>query len=276
MFASELPAGFDAGERMVSYTQVHRLFAASPAGKALSGKTRFMRFKPDGISESEWRTLLGAEADRLQHPLETWKTGKKFLFRLLESGQEMSDDDLVSLQLACLVHDWTGDEPDDLMTQALAADGATGEKLRALVPEVTDDRELRSRLDRAIERVFEDPSSGLLDRFLAIEGLGHADLMAWSWKKGSAIKGAYQEWFRYFALRLCVAVMPGLLKRRAYPGVAAWIETHRETLEAIIGLPEADIRYFPPDGFDRSGHPKGFIDRFDALRDAWSEAQAAS
>lgn len=276
MYASELPAGFEAGERMVSYTQVHRLFAASPAGKELSGKTRFLRFKPDGISENEWRTLLGVEADRLQHPLETWKTGKKFLFRLLESGQEMSDDDLVSLQLACLMHDWTGTEPDDLMTEALIPDESTGEKLRALLPEVTDDRELRSRLERAIERVFEDPSSGLLDRFLAIEGLGHADLMAWSWKKGSAIKGAYQEWFRYFALRLCVAVIPGLLKRRAYPGVASWIEAHRETVETIIGLPEADIRYFPPDGFDRSGHPKGFIDLFDALRDAWSEAQAAS
>jgi hypothetical protein len=270
MYLSELSGGFEIGEGMVTYTQVHRLFAASVAGKAVSGRTRFLRFKPPAFSEAEWRTLIGVEADRLQHLLETWKFGKKFLFRMLEAGQEMSEDDLASLQLACLVHDWTGDEHDDLMTEVPSLDAGRGERLRALVPEVVSDASLRSRLERAIECTFEDPSTGLGDRFLAIEGIAYADLMAWSWKKGAAIKGAYQEWFRYFALRLCVAGLPGLLRRSSYPAVQAWIAGHRELLETIITLPEADIRYFPPDGFDRSYHPKGFIDRFDAVRDAWS------
>lgn len=269
MFAAEFPIGFEAGDEFVPFAQLHRRVAAGDIGRTLSGRTRFLTFKPEGISEAEWRSMVGVEADRLTHLHESWRRSKKFLAEAMEAGTEYSLRDLEDIQLACLMHDWPGLEADDLVQDVPSLPSALPEALRPLADDLGEEMGLSRRLEATIDDVFCQPGSIACETFLAIEALGYAELLRWAWKKAGAVHGSYQEHFRYFALRLFAALVPGLQARARHIPVRTWIGRHRAILRDIAGMSEADLRYFPPPDFPRQAHPKAFVMRFDAARDAW-------
>lgn len=268
-YVSELPKGFSVDEGMIGYAQVHRLFAASNVGQELKNRTRFLTFKPSAVPEAEWGAELGAQGNGLQHLWESHRAAREILLHELEGDAQWPQADLEAIQLVALMHDWSALETDHLMAEVPVFHPKLPDTLRALLPSIITDAAMRSSMERAIDRVFDDPSNGLLEMVQAAEALGYGELMHWAWKKGSAIKGGFQEHLRYFALRLFLAAMPGLFAGSRFAAVRVWLEEHRDTLDAITSLPETDIRYFPPDGFPRSEHPKEFGERYRDVSNAW-------
>lgn len=87
------------------YRKLFTMFSESEHGQSLDGQPRWDKYRPEHISKAEWITLLGRDADNLQH---MWLTqGITELFINADDGSlDLSDEDTDILRTSAVMHDW--------------------------------------------------------------------------------------------------------------------------------------------------------------------------
>jgi hypothetical protein len=272
---SEIPQGIELQDRFIPFKDIHRLFSRTEYGKRLASQIRFAPYKPSAVSNTEWERALGADVNGLKHAWETYKLTQRFLALTLQAGSELSKHDMELLQLAAVTHDWQEgvEEVGDVLDMKKTEDMHRKEMevLRSVIPKVIEDIGLAARLQEALDEVLIDRQSRLGAMFRTIERVGYLLTGMRAWKKGSVIKGSYQQQFRYLAVQVFSHQVPKLLTAvSSFIPVIYFLRKHEEALSQIAALPDDEFRFFPPEGIDReAAHDWELWDRFLEARGAW-------
>ena len=279
MYASELPQGIETEEGILTFRDLYKQFARTEHGRRLEAHIRFGPMKPAELSHADWERALGPDVNNLRHLLESLKLTQKAIAAYAQHGRELSLSDMELLQLAAVIHDWQEAYPHigDAMVQAKNGDTHAIEMqaLREMADEIVEDAAIRSRIDAAIDEVLMDPSSRLGEIFHAVERLGYMRTGLKAWKRGSAIKGAFQQHFQYLSILVFRHNIPFFVEHvAAHPPIALFLAKHEPMIDEIAALPVSELRYFPPEGIDRKATHRGDLEEtFDLAKEAWARRE---
>jgi hypothetical protein len=110
MSGQEIPIGLDLEDRSLTFVDLHMIFSEHPYGMLLGNKTRWDIYKPEGMTNEEWTTLLGADSDNLEHMHLMYGITRQFLMHS-ECSEGISDEATFDqnekqlLLLTAIVHD---------------------------------------------------------------------------------------------------------------------------------------------------------------------------
>ncbi len=79
MKENALPNSYKFGEKELTFGQIHEQFSSTQYGETLRDNIRFSLYKPESISNAEWRKALGADVNNLTHMPLTLGLTKSFL-----------------------------------------------------------------------------------------------------------------------------------------------------------------------------------------------------
>ena len=192
-----LPKGINTEKGIIPFRQIRHLFETSIYGTVLGNQTRYDRYKPDGLQNSEWERLLGADANNLKHLPLSYGLTRSFISYCINApdfGDEknshminFTSEDTEILLLAAISHDWAeaivGDKMFDLKTDKEEKEERTLHKI--LSHEIIDGLEsnvLSEIMDEA-NYVSGDRYSKLGQAFNAIERLGYLRTALRAWEQ---------------------------------------------------------------------------------------------
>lgn len=175
----------DTGQTFL-FEDIHRQFQASEYGRTLVDNVRFSPFKPDDMSNQQWKKLLGPDVCNLEHNRLAYARMRAFLGHLRNNPAVFfpSEVDQASLLFTALIHDWpeamTGDKPDPLKTKQ-----DTGDELAILpgiIEEVLGIPPEDSNVHSAVG-ILDGGNASLWSYFRAVEVDGYSETAVRAWLK---------------------------------------------------------------------------------------------
>lgn len=254
-----------------SWSDIHRDFAESAYGQSLSGKPRWDRYRPNHLTAEEWRGILGADAENIEHMKLTYGLMRQFLQRSLESGAGINEEDGSLLLLAALVHDWgksstAQNEGGDINWEHKTSDDT--EKEQAAFSEVFENvigaEYLKTQL--IVENIVFEPQSRLGQMFNALERIGY---MRTALRAHEVSEGCDDEVLAGHLRWLTAGVLSNQIVRlldyaKVYPVINNYLAANEQRISTAFTVIEDGV-------FTEHGQvEKMRRDMYEHAKDAWS------
>lgn len=282
------PTGININGTNVGFDQIHRGFSGTDYGKRLSGRTRYDRYKPEGLSNEEWVSLLGADVNNLEHmrltygmtrqfikyneePLATWAGSVPEEARLTQHEKE-------DLLLAATIHDWGEAVVGDKMFDLKQATDDTREM--EVLHEMTqglygeeENAEFLGRIETILRDVLQNKQSKLGKAFNAVERVGYLRTGLLAWDRSKSLGGDQQELvtgLNWLTNNVLLNQIPTLLDyAKLYPAVDTFLKENNERISsAFNSLPEAVFNKYD------ANEAESKRTAFETAKRRWNEAMA--
>jgi len=112
----QIPTNILIGEKSYSFGKIHDIFSATADGKKLKAGVRFGKYKPESISNRDWKKALGADVNNADHLQLSLGLTRLFLdycqnprdgwAKPLTETAKFSMEEQQLLQLTMVMHDW--------------------------------------------------------------------------------------------------------------------------------------------------------------------------
>ncbi len=239
----------------IPLADIHARFASSELGQNLREKVRFGRYKPEGIPNSEWQRLLGADANNLQHMPLTYGITRQFLYYCQNADSvQFPNTDVYTftpqeqddMMLAARSHDWgeaiEGDHMFDQKTKE--HEEAEGKSIRIIFGNLFNGTApyIEERIANVFKEVVEDRTSHTGRAFNAIERIGYlrAGLRAFDLSESQGLNGELQTALQWAANNVLLNQIPTLLDyAHLYPPVHVFLGANvKRVTQAFTLLPD--------------------------------------
>lgn len=221
-----------------SYLEIHQRFANSEYGAVLADTLRYDRYRPNYVNPQQWRELLGADVNCLEHMQLTYGITRQFLHYHRKSDAPrvpvFDNQDQHVLLLAARVHDWqeavVGDINYELKTDADEA--IEQEIFDQLFDELFDVNDPRHGLTKAavIETIF-DTNSKLGQAFNAVERIGYLRTGLRAFEVRAGQETGLAQHLEWLSLSVLVNQIPPLLNYcDTYPYVHRYLSAREKQI----------------------------------------------
>lgn len=255
------------------FCEIHRRFAQTPPGQRLDKNTRWGRFQPPHISNSEWIQHLGFDANNLEHCRLTYGLTTWFINQQNQSDYpiKFDPDDQDILKLTALTHDWPEgitkkgdvnyeaktqqDEQEELAVISTAITNIVGQSYEA------------TRFSIQVKDCLEDTSSVLGRAFNCIESLGYLRTALIVWPKSQVIQDEIlSQQLQMLTINVLYNSIPKLIRYSDsfYPAKKFLLERKSVIDHAFLNMPESGF-----DGYQDKKTEK--INSFMTARRLWNE-----
>src|SRR3989339_44215 len=171
-----------------------KIFTSTKYGEKLAHNIRYGRYKPQSMSNEEWRNLLGDDVNNLYHALVVYNITKEFISENNHLyNQQLSYDEKMTLLLAAIIHDW-GEAVVGDISHGLKTETDENNEIKALhkiAKEITKSYRggiLTAQAIEPINAVVFDTSTKLGNIFKAIEHIGFFKTAMNAWEQSKKIK----------------------------------------------------------------------------------------
>lgn len=242
---SEIPITFSTSDQAYQFTDLHRLFANTVYGQALAPRVRFGRYRPEGVSEEEWQTALGADVNNLEHMRLTYGLTRQFIkYQNMYGEDVLNREDQEDLLLAAISHDWgeavVGDVMFDLKTQKIETDESSA--IRNIIHEMFGNGgdELPARVEQVICEVVENRDTRLGQMFRVIERLGYLRTGLNAFELSREVEDPeFKTGLEWASSNVLLNQIPSLVKvADQYPAVYLFLSEHSDLItDAFAQIP---------------------------------------
>lgn len=230
----------------VKFTDIHNEFAQSEEGEILKNNVRFARFKPVGMSNEEWVSLLGADSNNLHHLLFSLYLTKSFL-RYQSKEKPFSKEEAEILCLAALTHDWAEAVVGDINYDYKSSGTEDEEKFvyHTMLYEKLGDRVDIDVLETVFETAMETKSK-LGKAFSAIESVGYTRTSLNAWDVSKKVNGRVSEAMKWLSSNVLGNQTQFLLQQaRIFHPVNMFVQGSRDRISEVFQetTPSMFLRY---------------------------------
>src|SRR3989339_1894173 len=173
-----------------------KIFTSTKYGEKLAHNIRYGRYKPQSMSNEEWRNLLGDDVNNLYHALVVYNITKEFISENNHLyNQQLSYDEKMTLLLAAIIHDW-GEAVVGDISHGLKTETDENNEIKALhkiAKEITKSYRggiLTAQAIESINAVVFDTSTKLGNIFKAIEHIGFFKTAMNAWEQSKNKKNS--------------------------------------------------------------------------------------
>lgn len=222
-----------------SYGEVHNSFVESVYGLDIDGHVRFERFKPEHVSNEQWRELLGSDVDSSQHMPLTYGMSRAFLnyYRTHPyentNGVEFSPEEEHILMLAAMTNNWGESRTGDVSYDQKTVDIEKEEKdaYRDILTELySDSIDVKKRM--LVERTIFENDTKLGRAFDAIQKAGYLRTGLQAFEASQDIEdevlAEHLQWLCGNVLSNQIIVL--IEYSKSYPPVRSFLENQRESI----------------------------------------------
>jgi hypothetical protein len=245
-------------EGNLEYSGIYQAFSETEYGQLMSQEVRYAKYMPEGCSNEEWRELLGADVNQLQHLHLTYGLTKAFINRMdaLCPG-ELSDEDKTKLKDGAISHDMAESVVTDISYGDKTADDEAREvavfeeSLNSFLHGSSDN--IIERIKRAKDEVVfnqEDKDARLSKMFNAIERVGYLRTALRAHENAKTeLRPDYEESFEWIVADVFGNHIEKLLGyAREYPPVWEYLHNMQDQItEAFTSLDSAVFDRYAPD-----------------------------
>ncbi|MEX0748611.1 MAG: hypothetical protein WD467_00125 [Candidatus Saccharimonadales bacterium] len=242
---SELSSGLTTQS---SYVEIHQRFADSEYGQTLAGVIRYDRYRPEQVDPGQWRKLLGADVNCLEHMPITYGIARQFvLYHEAEddSPVRFSNFETYVFLLAAKVHDWQEAVVGDINYELKTADDESVERtvFSRLFDEFFDlDDPRRDEVKAHLDTIIFDRDSKLGHAFNAVERIGYlrTGLRAFNVSPGQdQILTEHLEWLATSVLSNQITSL--LEYAEVYPYVRHYLRANESRISAAFGALTVEV-----------------------------------
>ena len=250
MKESSIPLGFHFAERELTFGEIHKEFSSTKYGDTLKNNVRFRSFKPDGVSNTEWRKLLGADVNNLEHmPLSLGLT-KDFLRHCANpsdgwQGKAPEEAMFTSseqslLLLTAIVHDQAEAVIGDIPLPEKTKSDEEREMIifKKIFGEVLGQGKETHVYEAAADQVVDilsNTKSKLGRAFNAIEHVGYTRTALRAWDRSHKVEGDVKASLEQMSDAIIPHGLPRLVAySEIYPPVDSFLKHHRQSIDQIL------------------------------------------
>jgi hypothetical protein len=257
----QIPQEIYLSTQLISFDQIHEVFAKTEGGIKLDKNIRFGDYKPSWMKNEEWEEWLGADVNNLQHMPLTNVLTRSFLRYFPEDAFTLEEQE--DLRLAAIVHDWgesiKGHEDTRQDRTPVERQRIEFEKLQQMAGNVVEglkiyrqDKEvLTHRIENVVENVVKNRESKVGKAFNAIERIGYlrTAVRAWEFSRNPNLNqetSLHDEELRIafesVTNNVLLNQIPKLLEYATiYPPIQMFLESHAETITNAFEEMHGDI-----------------------------------
>jgi hypothetical protein len=228
-----IPSGFEFGENVLSFSQIHQNFSATEYGKKLKAGIRYGLFKPVDVSNEEWERHLGPDANNLEHLYETLLLTQRFLAG--NPADHFTDYEEELLQLTAIVHDWGEAEVGDI-NYDLKTKSDEEREMVALKKVMLDVLGPSSEMVYGqIRLILINPDQGIGPAFNAVERMGYVSTGIKAWEAAKNVDGVLKQKLLYLGQKVVTQHLVKLFEySRSYPSVLSFLVGEKRVIDGIV------------------------------------------
>lgn len=244
---AEIPISVRVGNEDIPFMSVDSMFRDTPYGDILLDRSRWGDFKPLGMSDEEFQSIIGVDGNNLKHLSLTYGTTRLFIAYCDnppdiwgdKPAPEFSEKQKMKLLLCAVVHDWGEARVGDTAQPNKTTEAEKKEmvELLRIAREVAgDNNALYELIHESVNEVLLHPESYLAKTFNAIEKIGYHRTGLHAWKESTKHKKqkGMEDRLRGMAFSVHTHNVADLVKYSdEFPPVFAHLIANAETISEI-------------------------------------------